>query len=461
MKSSLLSMLCALILLCTGNSLYAAEPSDDPAETLDRYIAKPDPAYAYHLRSSIELQGIQAHELELVSQDWRGTPWVHQLVLLKPEHLKHPKQGLLVIVGGSWRENEQPIFRQDREMPGEVAMFLGAAKELGSVIAVVSRVPFQPMYGGLKEDDLIAYTMDQYLDSGDDTWPLLLPMVKSAVRAMDATQAYSRDTWEVPIEHFTVTGASKRGWTTWLTAAADKRVNAIVPIVIDVLNIDDQMHHQKDTWGNPSEMISPYTKRNILERFDTPRGQRMLEIVDPYAYRDRLEHVQKTVLLGTNDRYWTVDAANLYWDGLAGDKRLVYAPNSGHKMKQGILHVLGSLTAAHAAAAEGRALPNPTWSLSREEDGLHFDITSVPAPVGALIWWADSKTRDFRNAVWQSKPVAANTEQLRGEVPRPASGYRAAYISMVFPGTPPGFHASTQIGVFASKAEHDPQVAPR
>ena len=52
----------------------------------------------------------------------------------------------------------------------------------------------------------------------DPTWPALLPMVKSAVRAMDTVQKHlsSLDTGALNIKHFVISGGSKRGWTTWM-----------------------------------------------------------------------------------------------------------------------------------------------------------------------------------------------------------------------------------------------------
>lgn len=42
---------------------------------------------------------------------------------------------------------------------------------------------------GKHEDEIIAATFAKYMQTEDPTWPLLLPMVKSAVRGMDATTA--------------------------------------------------------------------------------------------------------------------------------------------------------------------------------------------------------------------------------------------------------------------------------
>ena len=44
-----------------------------------------------------------------------------------------------------------------------------------------------------------------------------------------------------------VTGGSRRGWTTWLTAVADPQVAGIAPILIDMQNLREQLKHQLDS----------------------------------------------------------------------------------------------------------------------------------------------------------------------------------------------------------------------
>ena len=101
------------------------------------------------------------------------------------------------------------------------------------------------------EDGIIAYTWMKYMKTGDETWPLRLPMTKAAVRAMDTITAVmaTPEAGAVKVEKFVVSGGSKRGWTTWTAAAVDKRVVAIVPASIDLLNLEKSFDHHFRVYG--------------------------------------------------------------------------------------------------------------------------------------------------------------------------------------------------------------------
>src|SRR5439155_21063395 len=136
------------------------------------------------------------------------------------------------------------------------------------------------------DDALIARTFVKYLDTKDETWPLLFPMVKSVTRAMDALQEFAKSEWKAEVKDFVVTGASKRGWTSWLTAASgDKRVKAIAPLVIDTLNMPVQMENQVKAFGKPSEMIHDYVERKLVPVPQTSVAQNLWKMIDPWVYR--------------------------------------------------------------------------------------------------------------------------------------------------------------------------------
>src|SRR5438874_1787212 len=199
------------------------------AGPLEDYVAKPDTNYAWSLVTNREVAGVSSSQLKLTSQHWRESNWTHHIQVVRPEKMRHAEIGFLFITG-------------DGDGHGSIEMLKVLADRAGAVAAVVTKVPNQPLYGGKKEDALIAYTFDQYLKTGDQTWPLLFPMVKSAVRAMDAVQEFAQKSSNQKIDGFVVGGASKRGWTTWLTGAVDPRIKGIAPMVIDMLNMKAQVH---------------------------------------------------------------------------------------------------------------------------------------------------------------------------------------------------------------------------
>jgi PhoPQ-activated pathogenicity-related protein len=212
---------------------------------LASYVRAPSP---FEWTKSLEskIGNSQFVELTVVSQKWREFTWRHRVRIIKPNELKHTETAILYITGSG-------------DGRGELQIIARAVERVGAIGVVLHDVPNQPLIRpDLVEDNLIAHTFVQFWETGDATWPLLFPMVKSAVRAMDAVQAFAKQEWQLNIKDFVVTGASKRGWTTWLTAAVDDRVRAIAPMVFDNLNFFKQMPHQLELWGRYSEQIAEY-----------------------------------------------------------------------------------------------------------------------------------------------------------------------------------------------------------
>jgi PhoPQ-activated pathogenicity-related protein len=406
---------------------WSADASGNGA--LVEYLARPDGSFAWREATTGRIGSTTYVELLVTSQTWRGVPWKHQLFLLRPRNMSaDTRQALLFLHGGRWKE-EYEADRTHAELPREARHFARLAEVLHAPVGVLRQVPHQPIFGR-REDGLIAFTFDRYLETGESDWPLLLPMVKSAVRAMDAMQEVARQRWAVSIDSFTVTGASKRGWTSWLTAAVDQRVVAVAPMVIDVLNMEAQLAHQRATWGDVSEEIRDYSDLEIPSRLASERGRELLSIVDPYSYRERLAK-PKLILLSTNDRYWPLDALKLYWSGLPEPKRVLYVPNQGHGLRD-IDRVIGALSALHRYAAGGKPLPQLSWKLASASHDLALEVKADHAPRRVVAWSAHSSSRDFREARWVSRRCTHSHDAYVCDAARATQGYTAAFAEVSF-----------------------------
>jgi PhoPQ-activated pathogenicity-related protein len=253
-----------------------------------------------------------------------------------------------------------------------------------------------------------------------------------------------------------VTGASKRGWTTWLTAATgDNRVKAIAPIVIDTLNMPLQMKNQVNAFGKPSEMIKDYTNRKLVPIPDTPEAKKLWRMIDPWVYREKIT-VPKMIINGANDPYWPLDALNSYWEDLKGDKWILYVPNAGHDLRErnqnGQAELL-PLRAVNTLAAFARSqifdkpMPGINWVCDEKEGICRLEVNSGAKAVSTRVWKSESETRDFRKARW----VEDKESKLPATVLAPDRGFRAFFAETEYEMDNLKFTLSTQIRILEAK----------
>lgn len=344
-------------------------------------------------------------ELRVTSQEWHGITWKHAVEVFEPKELLYPGHAILFVKGGS-----QPPKAVDSET---IKLGTSLATTSGMRVIVVHQVPNQPLFDNRFEDDLITESWLKYLKDGDTTWPLLFPMVKSAVKTMDAVQEFITAKNGRLIESFIITGASKRGWTSWLTPVVDKRIVATAPIVIDTLHFRAQMKHQLDSWGEFSVQIRDYSSKGLIVTGEESAREKQLRLMmDPYTYRAQLT-LPKLLINGTNDPYWVVNAMNNYWHDLAGPKYVIHIPNAGHNLKGGQQKATQTIAAFARLVASKQDLPTINWKFKTNKKATRqLVITTTATPTAVKLWSADSSDLDFRDEEWASTPLTGDGEWI-------------------------------------------------
>jgi PhoPQ-activated pathogenicity-related protein len=382
------------------------------ADGLAGYLASLGPATAVEVA---EKDPLGPTRIVFQSQVWRSVPWRHELIIKNPEVLKRTDFVVMSLTGGH----------------GGVSHHDGArrlADALGVRSVVLTRVPNQPLFGGRTEDELLSFTLNEYRQSGDSSWPLLFPMVASVVKGIDVLQGALGQS-EIKV---VLIGASKRGWTTYLSAAVERRIVGMVPAVFEMVSMQRQIALARARYGRDSEKIRPYTALGLTDALLEPRVKQLIQWLDPHVYAKNYT-IPKLVLLGANDPYWVVDSVREYWGALPEPKMLRILPNVGH----GVL----SEQQAHEAIVlfvssllGNRALPAASWSISSASAGQALISGKSKEPLSkCLLWRAVSATPDFREALFKAGPceVQANGRRFSARVRTCHERHTAAFVELI------------------------------
>ena len=424
-----------LFLALLFTNFLVAEPRFEFNQTaLDDYVHSIDGSYEYEVIKRVSGEGFTTYIVDLTSQtfltkkDINRTKWKHWLIIVSPDQIKHTT-GMLVIGGG---DNDGSVPKE----PDQLA--LEYAKATNSVVATLSMVPNQPLtfVGETKprwEDAIIAYSWDKYLTTGEERWPLRMAMTKSAVAAMDTIQSVILEEEDKEIKKFVVTGASKRGWTTWTTAGVDSRVEAIVPVVIDLLNLEPSFEHHWSVYGFWASAIQDYVDMKIVDWWSSEEMRSLIALVDPFSVKERFK-MPKLLVNAAGDEFFLPTSSQFYFDELPGEKYLRYVPNANHNVSEGT-DALETILAFYASILNGVDRPKFSWEL--EKDGS-IRVLSGSKVKEVIMWSAtNQKARDFRKDTignsWEPKVLQQNEDGTYVGIPiKPKKGWKAYFIEMTY-----------------------------
>jgi len=290
-------------------------------------------------------------------------------------------------------------------------------------------------------------------------------MTKAVVRAMDTLADFRKDSQKVA--KFIVSGASKRGWTTWTTGLTDDRVIAIVPIVLDVLHMPASLHHMWRAYGGWTFAFEDYYNVNLTKQLDTPQFEKLCSIVDPFNYLadpSRLR-MPKLIINAAMDEFLQGDNDQFWWENMPQPKFRQMCENAEHSEITGIPEIVGNVAAWGNAYFQKQPFPSFTWSINATDGSITVKNDPLIAiPINVSMWYApnfrhvefEDGIRDWRILggydptlpqiyIWRQQSLSETTPGSNTWVasqPIPNKGWMAFFVEVFYNGPHPYWNAS-------------------
>eukprot|EP01080_Neovahlkampfia_damariscottae_P011860 gene11860-5189_t len=406
-------------------------------KVIEEYVNRPDNTYKYNLHSTVNATNGRMYVLNVTSQTWLTTNevskpvWKHWVLVIIPRIITSFEP--LVFIRGSNSDMKAPTT-----IPKDYA---AAASITQSIIIVIHQVPNQPVSfpsepRPRKEDDIIAYTWKIFLNTKKTDWIQQLPMVKGAVKCIDSAKDFLFKTLRIKVDKYVVTGASKRGWTTWLVAIArPQEIAAIIPIVIPVLNMTENFKQIYKSYCFWPAALKDYEREGIMKRMYTPEMQDLQKIVDPINYLDILK-MPKYIVSASGDQFFVPDSSDLFMNHLKGENRLRYIPNSDHGMKG--TDAFESIISTYHSYINRVSRPEFKWENKFDAEKGELTLYSSEKPESVKLWYAiNEKHRNFMvkaiGKVWKSENlIDQGNGKYSAKVNNPSIGYKAYMIEVKY-----------------------------
>lgn len=446
---------------------------------LDEYVALPDPSYTYYdTGNTIKGPGFTGYILNMTSQTWltyndvSRSVWWHYLVVIVPDKVQFTDTATIWVTGGSNTDGYPNIQSEDIQVSAALALTDHI------ITAALFQIPNQPIvfaadptHAERSEDAMVAFTWYHYINinSSEPFWLARLPMTKAVVRAMDTVTSYVAEKFQHDVSQFIIAGASKRGWTTWTTAAVDLRVIAIVPMVMDALNFIPNIHHFWRAYGGWTFALNDYYDLNFTRQIDLPATAQMFGVVDPYVYRSRLT-MPKLVVDAGGDEFFMPDDNHYWWDEMPGEKHILFIQDAEHSLATGIQEIIPSVAAFVWGVLNNSPRPSMTWDWYNGTEYGNLTVYTSEQPLKVTVWYADTiqdERRDWRLVTGQNPcptivvsgycfqpvlwfkdkvPTIVNDTTYTVTMDAPEMGWRAFFITVEFPGTGiSNYRFSTQV----------------
>ncbi len=406
--------------------------TEEEYTSMSDYIESTKNEFSYDIQEVIYEENWTGFHIKMISGEWLDSKKVDQVEWWHYVDIIIPKQttsstGIMFIDGG---EKSEDYFRLD-------AQSIQNAIKTEAVIVNVSNIPFQPLnflsseQDSFEEDDLIAFAWNKFLKQGakqkDVEWLPRFPMTRAIVRAMDLAQEIVLQN-DIVVKDFVVSGASKRGWTAWTTAAVDSRVKAVVPMVIDMLNLVPSFENHYRSYGEFSPAVQEYVNYNIQDWLGTEEFKVLMSYIEPFSFIDKFT-MPKYIINAGSDEFFSTDSWRFYYDKLPGEKIIRYVPNKNHSLDG--RYLTEDLVSYFYRVINDIEIPSLSWNLSDNKLIAELDYDG---DYNVSVWTAKNDNgRDFRlweeGELWEETSIgklANNKYELN--VSSNLKGYKATMI---------------------------------